>query len=232
MRRRVALAGAAASLGAMARAAATPREPPFTLCTLGDSVLDCAPRYNERGLDPGQLLVRNDDALFPEFRGRDLRARRPAVLQHRAQDGARIDALAAQMRGLETGGAGASLLSIGGNDLLGGLADDDGPGIDRWAAALEREVRTLRVRPVILATVYDPTFGDDRLNFLGVPPAKARRNHVRVNDAIRAVAARHGRLADLHAHFLRGSPAWFTRTIEPSLVGASEIRRVFLAQLR
>ena len=36
------------------------------------------------------------------------------------------------------------------------------------------------------------------------------------------------RLADIHAHFLRGEPSWFTRTIEPSLIGASEVRRVFL----
>jgi len=69
------------------------------LCTFGDSVLDCA-RYNERGLDPGHLIVRNDDALFPEFRGRDLHARGPAVLEHRAQDGARIDALPRQAKGL------------------------------------------------------------------------------------------------------------------------------------
>jgi len=123
------------------------------------------------------------------------------------------------------------LISIGGNDLLGGLADDDGAGIDAWAASLERCVRALSVRSVVLATVYDPTFGDDRRNFLGVPAAKARRNHARLNEAIRAVAARHGRVADLHAHFLRGKPDWYTHTIEPSLVGASEIRRVFLAQL-
>jgi len=28
-----------------------------------------------------------------------------------------------------------------------------------------------------------------------------------------------------------GDPSWFTRTIEPSLVGASEVRRAFLAML-
>jgi acyl-CoA thioesterase I len=42
-----------------------------TIHTLGDSVLDCA-RYNERGIMPAELLARNDDLLFPEFRGRDL----------------------------------------------------------------------------------------------------------------------------------------------------------------
>jgi acyl-CoA thioesterase-1 len=43
----------------------------FQLFTFGDSILDCA-RYNEHGIHPGQLLVRNDDELFPEFAGRDL----------------------------------------------------------------------------------------------------------------------------------------------------------------
>jgi len=230
MRRRLAIGVAAACVGGMTLARSAPRDEPFTLCTFGDSVLDCA-RYNERGLDPGQLIGRNDDALFPEFRGRDLSARGPAALEHRAQDGARIDALARPANGMRALANGAALVSIGGNDLLGGLADDDGSGIDAWAASLERCVRGLPVLPLVLATVYDPTFGDDRRNFLGVPAAKARRNHARLNEAIRAIAARHGRLADLHAHFLRGNPDWYTRTIEPSLVGASEIRRVFLAQL-
>jgi hypothetical protein len=38
----------------------------LTLYTFGDSILDCA-RYNELGVHPGQLLVQNDDRLFPEF---------------------------------------------------------------------------------------------------------------------------------------------------------------------
>ena len=84
------------------------------------------------------------------------------------------------------------------------------------------------VRPVLLGSVYDPTFGDDARNFLDVAPALARANLRRVNDIVAAFAARHGGLADIHAHFLRGDPSWFTQTIEPSLIGASEVRRVFL----
>ena len=49
-----------------------------------------------------------------------------------------------------------------------------------------------------------------------------------MNEVIARLVERHGRLVDLHAHFLRGEPAWFTRTIEPSLVGALEVRRAFL----
>ena len=198
------------------------------VCTFGDSVLDCG-RYNERGLDPGRLIVRNDDALFPEFAGRDLSARGPARLEHRAVDGATVEGLAGQARGLDRAEPSIALVTIGGNDLLRGLAADGGRGIARFEETLGAFVRALPVGRVLLGTVYDPTFGDDARNFLGVPAAVARANHRRVNDAIGAVASRHGGLADIHAHFLTGDPSWYTRTIEPSLVGASEIRRVFLA---
>ena len=76
--------------------------------------------------------------------------------------------------------------------------------------------------------MYDPTFGDDARNFLGIDARIARGNHRRVNEVIASLASRYGRLVDLHAHFLVGNPSWFTRTIEPSLVVASEVRRVFL----
>src|SRR5512142_2033621 len=75
------------------------RSTAMRLCTFGDSVLDCG-RYNARGLDPGQLLVANDDVLFPEFRGRDLRSRGGGRLEHRAVDGAVAADLMAQARGL------------------------------------------------------------------------------------------------------------------------------------
>src|SRR5947208_16902261 len=93
----------------------------LTLCTFGDSVLDCA-RYNERGIHPGQLLVRNDDALFPDFRGKDLQARGKARLEHRAVDGATVDSLARQARGLKPDGPSVAIVTVGGNDLLGGLS--------------------------------------------------------------------------------------------------------------
>jgi len=200
------------------------------LCTFGDSVLDCA-RYNERGIDPGQLLVHNDDGLFPEFRGKDLQARGKARLEHRAVDGATVDGLARQARGLQADAASVAIITVGGNDLLGGLAADTGPGMRRFEATLEAFLRDLPVRPVVLGTVYDPTFGDDSRNFLSVPAGLARANHRRVNEIIGSLGERYGSVADLHAHFLNAEPSWFTRTIEPSLAGASEIRRVFLPKL-
>jgi acyl-CoA thioesterase I len=179
----------------------------LTVYTFGDSILDCG-RYNEFGVHPGQLLARNDDRLFPEFRGRDLSTHAQVQLVHRARDGATIDGLAAQARDLAVAGRSLALLTIGGNDLLRGLAGDTGAGMRRFSTALDLFLQNLRIRPVLLGTVYDPTFGDDARNFLGIDPAIARAN--------------------LHAHFLSGDPSWFTHTIEPSLQGASEVRRAFL----
>ena len=201
-----------------------------TLYTFGDSILDCG-RYNSYGVDPGQLLVRNDDRLFPEFRGDDLSSRGPVRLVHRAVDGATVTDIPAQTHGLAVTGPSVAILTIGGNDLLRGLLVDHGPGVVAFAEALDAVVRALTIRPVLLGNVYDPTFGDDALDFTGVDPALARGNLHRVNDAVAAVAARHGELVDLHAHFLTGDPTWYTSVIEPSLQGASEIRRCFLRHL-
>jgi hypothetical protein len=220
------LLGAAAALRPF-RALGARTDEAFTVVTLGDSILDCA-HYNAHGMHPGALLVRNDDDLFPDYAGRDLRSCRPANLLHRARDGARIDDLPRQAQGLDVQGPAVALLTIGGNDLLGGLAGDDGSGIARFRGALDAFLTALPLRPVLVATVYDPTFNDDTRNFLNVDPRLARANLERMNAALADVATRHGELVDLHAHFLTGDPTWFTRTIEPSLVGASEIRAAFL----
>jgi acyl-CoA thioesterase I len=219
-------AWAAALLSSAGEAHAQPVA--FTLYTFGDSILDCG-RYNEHGVHPGQLLVRNDDALFPDFKGRDLLSRGPARLEHRAVDGATVRDLPAQVRRLASPkGSAAALLTVGGNDLLQGLVSDRGAGIREFESRLDRFLRQLTIRPVLLGNVYDPTLGDDARNFLGVEPRVSRANLRRMNEVLGSLAVRHGRLVDLHAHFLRGDPSWFTRTIEPSLRGASEVRRAFL----
>ena len=46
--------------------------------------------------------------------------------------------------------------------------------------------------------------------------------------ALAELAQKYGTPVDLHKHFLKGQPDWFVRTIEPSLAGASEVRRCFL----
>jgi lysophospholipase L1-like esterase len=199
----------------------------ITVYTFGDSILDCG-RYNEFGVNPGQLLVQNDDRLFPEFKGQDLKSRGPAQLEHRARDGATVDSLPFQVQGLRLEGRAIALITIGGNDLLHGLIQDPGTGITSFAKALDTFVKQLPIRPVVLANVYDPTFGDDSRNFLGVAPSVARKNFQRINTAIQEIANRYGQFVDLHAHFLKGDPTWFTAIIEPSLRGASEVRRAFL----
>ena len=198
-----------------------------TLYTFGDSILDCG-RYNEFGVHPGQLLVQNDDRLFPEFQGQDLASHGSARLEHRAQDGATIEGLPSQAKGLRVEGKAIALITIGGNDLLQGLIQDTGTGITAFANALNGFVQQLPIRPVLLGSVYDPTFGDDQRNFVGVDPAIARKNLQRMNITIQEIANRYGQFVDLHAHFLKGDPSWFTATIEPSLRGASEVRRTFL----
>ena len=226
--RRQWLAAASAALFGgheIARGAAT-----LTVYTFGDSVLDCG-HYNAHGVHPGGLLVRNDDRLFPEFKARDLQTRRPAVLEHRARDGATISGLPLQSRALTIHGDSIALVTIGGNDLIAGLAGDKGAGLKSFEAALDGWLRGLPIRPVLLGTVYDPTFGDDTHNFLQYDARIARANHRRMNEIIGSLAARHGKLADIHAHFLRGDPSWYVHTIEPSLKGASEVRRVFLNAL-
>jgi len=201
----------------------------FTLYTFGDSVLDCGV-YNARGVTPGGLLVHNRDDLFPDFRGQDLQSRSAATLVHRAQDGATVDNLAAQLSGLPRG-EGAALVSVGGNDLLRGLMTDRGPGFDAFERKLTTFLEALPVRPVLLANVYDPTVGNDAANFTALPLKVARDSHRRMNERLAKVAARHGTLVDLHAHFLTGDASWFTSTIEPSLRGASEVRRCYWAAL-
>ena len=201
----------------------------LTVFTFGDSILDCG-HYNDRGVTPGQLLVRNEDRIFPEFRGLDLSKRVGTVrLEHRAVDGSTVEDLRQQAKRLPDPMAGnvLALLTIGGNDLITGLLADPGPGIDDFAIDLHAFLHTLPIRPVLIGTVYDPTFGDDAQNSTGVDPKLARKNFQKLNDRLIALGKSHGASVDLHAHFLKGRPDWLTRTIEPSLIGASEIRRCF-----
>jgi acyl-CoA thioesterase-1 len=75
------------------------------------------------------------------------------------------------------------------------------------------------------------TFDDDSLNFLGIEPSIVRQSHRVMNDVLAELAKRYGTLVDLHTHFLTGDTSWYTQIIEPSLRGASEIRRCFLRQV-
>src|SRR4051812_50056152 len=104
---------------------------PLQLVTYGDSILDCG-RYNDRVLDPGVLLVKNDDTVFPDFRGEQLT---DARLVHRATDGATVDDLARQASGVRATGHDVAILTIGGNDLLAGLPPGPRPRLHAVAPA-------------------------------------------------------------------------------------------------
>jgi lysophospholipase L1-like esterase len=217
--------------------------------------LDHADRQNMElpaaGLGAASLFARNDDAVWPEFAGQDLATRFPGIdCRFLAMDGATTgDVLATQIRALETieGGAdGIVTLTAGGNDLLSlvGAADDKG------AAGVERILRDLHgildavgdrlpKAVVLVANVYDPTDGTGDLEGQRLRPQEMRwlRDY---NAGVAGVcAARRARFVDVHAHFAghgQSAPVaerwyWTGSLIEPGVVGASEIRRLWLAAL-
>jgi len=115
-------------------------------------------------------------------------------------------------------------LTVGGNNLLmHETAGEIVPLIDRIGGELERYGAQ-----VILATVYDPTDGDDSLAEATGLSRHLRQEHRAVNAGIREIAARRGFLfSDLealfHGHGLRAEETWYTLVIEPNLAGATAI---------
>jgi acyl-CoA thioesterase-1 len=201
----------------------------LTVYTFGDSILDCS-HCNDKGVDPCRLLVNNNDQLFPEFQGRDLftATNEDAVTELRAYDGSFVDALVEQMEDLEVEEPSIALLTIGSSDLFSNLLEDQGSGIEEFAQKLKNFLDALPIRPVLIATIYDSTFGDDSSNLFGAEPTLGRENLRRINAILTSFGGSYGAVVDLHAHFLQGQPDWFSGVIEPSLVGASEVRRCFL----
>jgi hypothetical protein len=201
------------------------------LFAFGDSIFDCG-HYNEHGVTPQQLLARNDDGIFPEFRGRDLmtaRGGKPVTVVQAALDGATAADLPRQISSKPVPRSAIVMVSIGGNDLLQALVDVSDADLDVFPRRVRSALESLKQTRLFVANVYDPSFGDDSNNFLGVDPAVARPAHRRVNQILTNETERvGGRLVDLHSHFMTGQPSWFTRQIEPSLIGASEVRRAFL----
>jgi lysophospholipase L1-like esterase len=201
-------------------------------------------------LGSASLLVRNDDARWPEFAGRDLASRWPRVaVQNLTSDGATIgDVFGEQLPQLDESDEDTLItLTVGGNDLLSAFANRPRASL---LEAIARDVAEAyeflldavrRTRPnglVVLSTIYDPS---DRLGRIpgvledaGVLPLEILDG---MNDHIRRLAAGtpNTALADLHARFLgHGASApeadrWYWRRslIEPNLAGAHEIRRAW-----
>ena len=206
-------------------------------------------------LDPlgaAALLHSNDDARWPEFRGRDLERLHPgSTFLNLAEDGAMIDDVATEelsRLGHDSDDPGILLtLTAGGNDLLDALASR--ASMDRAVRQIERRyeelIATLReelpAATLMLSTVYDPTDGTGHLpglESLGrLPLEYLDQFNARVRELARETD--HAVLADVHRHFLgHGVSAaeadrwyWRRNMIEPNARGASEIRRVWLEAL-
>ena len=176
-------------------------------------------------------------------------------------DGATIgDVFADQLEGLELAleadddeRAGETLitLTVGNNDLLfavmnrpsatllASIVRDIGQAYDALVGAIRERAPDARI---LLSTVYDPTDGtakaDGILDTKGDLPLDQLHAF---NDSVRALAVRtpNAEVADVHAHFLghgMSAPAderwyWHRSIIEPSALGASELRRLWVELL-
>lgn len=207
---------------------------------LGDSIsIDRYPAA-ETGIDrlgAASLFFRNNDRVWPEFRGRDLVALHPGItITNLTEDGATSsDVLETQLPRVR-GTADIITLTAGGNDLLMSLGSHWSP----VAAILERIGRIVKALPeglLIIGTIYDPSDGTKVLQ--GARLEREAEWLDEINDGIRALAGDRIRVADIHRHFLgHGLTAaaeerwyWSGSIIEPSSRGASEVRRLWLEAL-
>ena len=209
---------------------------------------------NVAPLGAASLLVRNDDARWPEFTGRDLASRWPRVTaQNLASDGATIgDVFGDQLDEVAEGSEDAVVtLSVGGNDLLIAYSSKPRPSLmerivgdiaDAYDVMLDVLVEKLPRARLVLTTIYDPS---DRIGVIpGVledvgklPLRHLDALNARIRDA--ASARDNAVVADVYAHFLGHGASvgaehrwyWKRSLIEPSAMGASEIRRVWLEAL-
>ena len=205
-------------------------------------------------LGAASLLVRNDDARWPEFAGRDLQSRWPRLESEMlATDAATIgDVFDAQLPVLRESSAEAIVtITVGGNDLLSAystrpraslmqrIVRDIGAGYD---AMLDAIAERLPRAKLVLTTVYDPSDRTGRIPGVLEDVGRLPLQHLdALNQHIRdlARARENALLADVYAHFLGHGASveekhrwyWKRSLIEPSMTGASEIRRVWLDAL-
>ena len=234
---------------------------PVAYVALGDSMsidrypdLDHADRQRLRlpasGLGAASLLARNDDDVWPEFAGRDLATRQPGIdCRFLAVDGATTaDVLESQVGAMGTSDAAALVtVTAGGNDLLSLIGATDHAGregvtriLDNLDAILRAVFDRLPRAVILVANVYDPTDGTGDLEGHRLLRPREMRWLRDYNDGVAFLCARrHARFIDVYGHFAghgRSAPAadrwyWAGSLIEPGVVGASELRRLWLAAL-
>jgi lysophospholipase L1-like esterase len=228
---------------------------PRYYAALGDSMsIDAYAGGPGRGAPA--LLFKNQDADFPEWRGKDLATRFPSFrLLPLAMDGATSATVRyAQVPRLKEMNVRPDVvtLTMGGNDLLQTFGSPAAAHAARRAlwdnghAALA-DLRTLvgSGAPILVGTIYDPSDGTGDAERLGIgswPDAVAWI--AQFNETLRALASEHGAfVADIHQRFLghglrAGQPAqadprpadrnlWYCGVIEPNAWGAGAIRAVF-----
>ena len=206
-------------------------------------------------LGAASLLHRNDDERFPELTGEDLATRFPGIaFANLSEDGAtipdvfveqldRLEEIVADMRGEQL----LVTLTVGSNDLLHALLSRPSASlmkaktrdiVDASAALVARVSEIAPGARLLLTTLCDPTDGTGHApGVLENDEALPIEYLESYNEALRGLAARtpNAALADAHAVFLgHGVSApederWYWRRslIEPGLVGASELRRVW-----
>jgi lysophospholipase L1-like esterase len=201
-------------------------------------------------LGAASLLHQNDDARWPEEQGADLVTRYPGVTIHNlATDGATIgDVFGEQLQQLDGSDEETLItLTIGGNDLLSAFSNKPRATLlariaqdvaEAYEFLLDAIRRTRPNSLILLTTIYDPSDGTGHipgvLEDAGELPLSVLHG---MNDHIRRLVSGtpNTALADVHAHFLghgASAPAderWYWRRslIEPSALGANEIRRVW-----
>lgn len=211
---------------------------------LGDSI--STDDYPGEGKGAASLFYRNQDHLYPEYRGKDLCAlNRQIEFLNLAVDGATSrDVLHSQLPEVGTGSRGRTLITLtaGGNDILSHQADAE-EVLFRIRTIVDRLQQVLPMSEIILGTIYDPSDGEGDLFGKEVMVHELRTAHA-INDGIRRMAQPPGvRVAEIHKHFLghgvhckdpsnpyfhpEDPSLWYVLTIEPNSRGAQEIRSVF-----
>lgn len=230
---------------------------------LGDSIsIDSYPAFDaervgirtHQAIGSAALLYKNEDRIFPEFKGKDLVSLFPKISYvNLAIDGGvtadmlspiRLEELS-QFRNAKA----LITLTIGGNDLLsayrrfGALnhssATDELLDIcNRYQKIVRMLKQKLPFSKIIATTVFDPTDSSGILPTIGKDLPLGFLDSF--NTWIKKCATSECiLLADIHKHFLghglsaQVDDCWYLRTnpIEPGYKGASEIRRVWLQTL-
>lgn len=215
---------------------------------LGDSM--SIDDYPGEGKGAASLLYRNQDHLYPDYSGKDMRALNPRIeFVNLARDGATsYDVLHEQLRLLGKGTRERTLITLtcGGNDILSLHATDE-EVMFRIHAILERLRHLFPQGEVIVGTIYDPSDGEGDLFGAETLERELKTAHA-INEGIRALANPPAvRVAEIHKHFLghglhskdpsnpyfhpEDPSQWYVLTIEPNSRGAHEIRAVLWKSL-